>query len=34
MEGVPVRFDAFVQPIVRYTQNQGYEELATRLSEV
>lgn len=32
--GEPVQFDASVQPIARYARNQGYEELATRLSEV
>ncbi|WP_115891634.1 hypothetical protein [Haloferax sp. Atlit-48N] len=32
--GEPVRFDSSVQPIVQYARNQGYEELATKLSEI
>jgi len=32
--GEPVQFDASVQPIVRHARNQGYEELASRLSEI
>lgn len=32
--GEPMPFDTSVQPIVRYVRDQGYEELATRLSEI
>jgi len=32
--GEPVQFESSVRPIVQYARREGYEELATRLSEV
>ena len=32
--GEPVRFESSVQPIVQYIQKEGYEELATQISEL